>query len=183
MYQELLKKSFDKNTTSIVHPSFVDIIGQLSPDEVNLFNQISYKHKYYNQVFVYDDYDNSGKLYVQDNNFIRIVRNNFQRKKEVSLSDKKKEIIKNLDMISISFSNLLNVEYAQAYLEHLEKLGLIENYQQYPNNESYTIRIKCKKKEQVLNKGKYTCLENINVKSKAYRLTEFGNLFHKVVSE
>ena len=80
MYQELLKKSFDKNTTSIVHPSFVDIIGQLSPDEVSLFNQISHTHKYYNKVFVYDDYDKKGQLYVQDNNFIRIVRKNFQSK-------------------------------------------------------------------------------------------------------
>ena len=183
MYQELLKKSFDKNTISIVHPSFVDIIGQLSPDEVSLFNQIATNYKYFNLVFVYEDYENQGKLYVQDDNFVRIVENNFQTKKEISFTDKKKQIIKNLDMISISFSNLLNVEYAQAYLEHLEKLGLIENYKQYPNNQSYTIRKNCEKKEQILNKGKYTHFENIDVKSKAYRLTEFGNLFYNVVSK
>jgi len=180
MYQELLRKSFDKTTTSIVHPSFIDIIGQLSPDEVNLFNQIADGYKYYNIVLVYDDYHNEGKLYIQDDSFIRIIEN--KDKKEMSFSDKKKQIIKNLDMISISFTDLLNSEYAQAYIEHLEKLGLIENYKQYPNDVKYTIRVKDKKSEHLFNKSKYSYLKNISVKSKAYRLTEFGKLFHNVVT-
>ena len=98
------------------------------------------------------------------------------------LQSQKKRIFKSLGRISISFSDLLNIEYAQAYLEHLEKLGLIENYQQYPNVRNYTIRVKSKRKEQILSKGKYTCLDNIRVKSKAYRLTKFGNLFHNIVN-
>ena len=74
MYQELLKKSFDKTTTSIVHPSFVDIIGQLSPDEVSLLDQVAYGYEYHNMVLVYDDYNNKGKLYIQSHLQIKTLK-------------------------------------------------------------------------------------------------------------
>ncbi|THK41325.1 DUF4393 domain-containing protein [Methylophaga sp. SB9B] len=41
MFEELLIKAMDKNSISQVHPSFAQIIGQLSPDEALLMYELS----------------------------------------------------------------------------------------------------------------------------------------------
>lgn len=41
MFMSLLANSMDKNTVENAHPSFVDIIAQLSPDEARLFKMIA----------------------------------------------------------------------------------------------------------------------------------------------
>jgi len=40
MYQNLLSSAYDKNTSTLVHPRFVRIVADLSPDEAILFNYI-----------------------------------------------------------------------------------------------------------------------------------------------
>lgn len=181
LYQNLLNNAFDKTKLKNVHPAFIDIINQLSIDEVIIIDSFEECKKL-------DDIKEDEFLGFNFFKFesIRFLASEKSNDTDLEIKDKPlpfsdndlKEIFtieKNIEtsvydgtckIKLFPIDKLNNIDYYEMYIEHLLCLNVIESFEISSSN--YYL---------------YHEEDKINLKLYKFRLTEFGKLFYKVCNK
>lgn len=152
MFSNLIASSINSDFTSIAHPSFVEIIKQLSPDEAKIFSSL----------------DNNGL-------------NPLLTLKAVSKGPKEGfvEIKKNYTDISYRVG-CINPELSSSYIENLNRLGLISIDSQIHliDETHYDKLIKRHEIQVLINYITSNLDRNVEYKKHSFTRTEFGEKFY-----
>jgi len=181
-YQKLLSNACDKDKIENVHPAFINIINQLSEDEIKIIDLIG------------EIYPNTIRVakYIDSNDFYHVVNTKKIHAQIVTrtiteLEDKEGiaeerftiEQLRKEEKLFLDFEILHQPKYANMYIGHLENLNLIEKASQKSSNlEMNNVFLSIGKEQN----GK-DVLINSNVDFFHYRLTDLGNLFYKVCTK
>ena len=193
LYQNLLTEAFNKDKCNNVHPAFIDIINQLSPDEAKILSFFDNKKTDRNEVgtLVFEIPD------LVNNKYCRRLINLYDEKEtKVYYSTNKEGVInewttrtskniekivswntKNKDKFNLMPIHLLtNVKQSKMYISHLTSLNIIEISRLDPVNITFFSEYDWFYKKLMLG----DVIFKTAIKSKIYKLTEFGELFFDV---
>ena len=153
-YQKLLSNACDKDKIENVHPAFINIINQLSEDEIKIIDLI-------------------GEIYPNTIRVAKYIEEGIAEER-FTIEQLRKE-----EKLFLDFEILHQPKYANMYIGHLENLNLIEKASQKSSNlEMNNVFLSIGKEQN----GK-DVLINSNVDFFHYRLTDLGNLFYKVCTK
>ncbi len=164
MFANLLANSMDIQTTDKAHPSFVEIISQLTPDEARLLKFITTK-EVLPKIDVVQFFKENGK------------KVGFQH------------LDRDCSLLGIE-AKLKNTSNSSLYFKNFERLGILEikssinlNENSYKNKSVYKelenrIELEIKEKKANLDPQK----SEIELKKGFFELTTFGKIFLKVVT-
>lgn len=110
MYVNLLSKSMDRECVGEAHPAFVHVVGQLSPDEAVLIEQMS---------------RSDPSLYTRPPKYSDLVMSATERARAIQLSQMTREQKEQCERISIQPEDLAQPALVYTYIEHLVSLGLV----------------------------------------------------------
>lgn len=198
LYQNLLSDAFNKDKCQNVHPAFIDIINQISPDEAKIltfFNKkdVDVKDNESNQIgtqiFELADtknntlnqrliniYDNEEtKVYYSTNKKGRLVKRDKIKPKNIEKTvswDTRND--DNFNLMPIHLLN--NTEQAKMYISHLVSLNIIKVSKSDTSINLFTSELNWFYNKIIIDDSIYISA----VKSEIYKLTEFGELFLEV---
>lgn len=109
MYVNLLARAMDKERVSEAHPAFVQIVGQLAPDEAHLIEQLS-------------EHDPSAYIRRKDCDEVMLQRDRDSAVDQAQCADDSKRLLKTL---FVRPEELQQPSLLYVYIEHLVSLGLV----------------------------------------------------------
>jgi len=109
MYLNLLARAMDKERASEAHPAFVQVIGQLAPDEALLIEQLS-------------SADPSAYIRRKGNDAVMLEVDRAEAVDQAQFADDSKKLLKTL---FVRPEDLTQPSLLYTYIEHLVSLGLV----------------------------------------------------------
>ena len=194
LYQNLLSDAFNKDKCQNVHPAFMDIINQLSPDEAKILTFFNIKNNELNQVgtqiFEFADINNNTLnqrlINIYDNEETKVYysinkKGRFVKRDKIKPKNIEKIVswdTENIDKFMLMPIHLLNnIGQAKMYISHLVSLNIIQVSKSDPALNLATLD----RSNLFYTKTIMNDIINVHaVKSEIYKLTEFGKLFLEV---
>lgn len=157
MYANLLLSSMDDRAAEFVHPSFVQILKEISPDEAKLLD-----------TFVREDLDNRATIPLID---LRIVPTDHL------LPYKWKELVKGYNECAIGVCE--RPEQSLVYLGNLERLGILKRCESYTEDVEEEIKAfeSCEAICSAKEKHPLEECERFDIRRWSYQVTDFGANF------
>lgn len=153
LYVNLLSRAVDRERIGEAHPAFIQIVGQVAPDEVMLIEQLAEKSF---RAFV--GALNQGVVLSRDESAMHIARSRLDPEVQTALIAR-----------LVESDRLAQPEHFKVLLEHLVSLGIVE----FTNEAIKSVEFKARSSE-------YEYLSNrvLGLDCWFIQLTSFGKLFH-----